>query len=357
MVRIVDAGGDDGPCLVPAETVVIEQQAHELGDDERRVRVVDLDDMVLGKVAHRAVARAVGAQDALRRRGDEEILLADAQGLALNVIVRRIELLGDDLGHRALLHALDIVAGGEEVHVQIVRAVRLPEPQGVHTGVAVARDEHVARDGQHALIAFQLAVVVAVIVPLRLHVAAEAHLDRVLVPRDEPSLGRGAPVVGDLGLPAVFDLLAENAQLVAQGVARGGNVLRGKAVHIARGEAAKAAVAEAGVRLGFENVRRAASHVVQRALQRLGHTEVEGVFHQRPAHEKLHGQVVHLALRLHAAVKGEHAGHDLADHDGAGLKDLFVRRVQRRHAVVRAQLVFDRAAQLVAGNLVGHTHK
>ena len=63
------------PRLVPAETIVIEQQAHELGDDERRVRVVDLDDVVLGKVAHRAVARTVGAQDALRRRGDEEILL------------------------------------------------------------------------------------------------------------------------------------------------------------------------------------------------------------------------------------------------------------------------------------------
>ena len=60
----------------------------------------------LGKVAHRAVARAVGAQDALRRRGDEEILLADAQGLALDVVVRRVEHLRDDLGHRALLETL-----------------------------------------------------------------------------------------------------------------------------------------------------------------------------------------------------------------------------------------------------------
>lgn len=145
VVRIVDAGGNDGPCLVPAEAVVIEQQAHELGDDERRVRVVDLDDVVLGKVAHRAVARAMGAQDALRRRRDEEILLADAQGLALDVVVRRVEHLRDDLGHRALLQTLDIAAGGEEVHVEVVRAVRLPEAEGVDAPVAIRRDEHIAR--------------------------------------------------------------------------------------------------------------------------------------------------------------------------------------------------------------------
>ena len=187
VVGIIDAGGDDRPRLVPAETVLIEQQAHELGNDERRVRVVDLDDVVLGKVAHRAVARAVGAQDALCRRGDEEILLADAQSLALDVVVRRIEHLRDDLGHRALLQALDVAAGGEEVHIQIVRAVRLPEAEGIDAPVAIRRNEHIARHGQHALIAAQLAVIVAVGVPVRLDTAAEAHLDRVLMARHEPA--------------------------------------------------------------------------------------------------------------------------------------------------------------------------
>ena len=251
VVRIVDAGGNDGPCLVPAEAVVIEQQAHELGDDERRVRVVDLDDVVLGKVAHRAVARAMGAQDALRRRGDEEILLTDAQGLALDVVVRRVEHLRDDLGHRALLETLDIAAGGEEIHVEVVRAVRLPEAERIDAPVAIRGDEHVARHGQHALIAAQLAVVMAVGVPVRLDAAAEAHLDRVLMARHEPARGGRAPVVRDLGLAAVDDALPEDAQLVAQRIARGGDALGGEAVHIARGEAAETAVAKAGVRLGL----------------------------------------------------------------------------------------------------------
>ena len=158
----------------------------------------------------------MGAQNALRRRGDEEILLTDAQGLALHVVIRRVEHLGDDLGHRALLEALHVAAGGKKIHVEVVRAVRLPETEGVDAPVAIRRDEHVARHGQHALIAAQLAVVVAVGVPMLLHAAAEAHLDRVLMARHEPARGGRAPVVRDLGLAAVDDPLPEDAQLVAQ---------------------------------------------------------------------------------------------------------------------------------------------
>ena len=357
VVRVVDAGGDDGPRLVPAEAVVIEQQAHELGDDERRVRVVDLDDVVLGKVAHRAVARAMGAQDALRRRGDEEILLADAQGLALDVVVRRVEHLRDDLGHRALLETLDIAAGGEEIHVEVVRAVRLPEAEGVDAPVAIRGDEHVARHGQHALIAAQLAVVVAVGVPMRLDAAAEAHLDRVLMARHEPARGGRAPVVRDLGLPAADDALPENAQLVAQRIAGGGDALGGEAVHIARGKAAETAVAETGVRLGLKDVGRAAAEVLQRAGERVADAEVERVLHQGAPHEKLHRQVVHLTLGRGAAVERVQAREDLADDDGRGLKDLLVGRGLGRDAEVCAELVGNGAAQLIAGNLIGHWHK
>ena len=321
------------------------------------MRVIDLDDVVLGKVAHRAVARAVGAQDALRRRRDEEILLADAQGLALDVVVRRVEHLCDDLGHRALLQTLDIAAGGKEVHVQVVRAVRLPEAERVDAPVAIRCDEHVARHGQHALIAAQLAVVVAVGVPVRLDAAAEAHLDRVLMARHEPARRGRAPVVRDLGLAAVDDALPEDAQLVAQRVARGGDALGGKAVHVARGKAAETAVAEACVRLGLKNIGSAAAEILERAGERVADAEVEGVLHQRAPHEKLHRQVVHLALGRGAAVERVQAREDLADDDGRGLKDLLVGRGLGRDAEVCAELVGNGAAQLVAGNLIGHWHK
>ena len=111
------------------------------------MRVVYVHDVVLGKGAHVAPLLAVLLHYGLRRGGDEEVLLLEAEGLALHVVVRGVEYLGDDLGQGALLHALDILALGELVHVEGVGAVRLPEAEGVHLAAAVARDEHVARDG------------------------------------------------------------------------------------------------------------------------------------------------------------------------------------------------------------------
>ena len=355
VVRVVKALGDNLPRLVPLEIILVHEDAHELGDHESRVRVVDLDDVMLGEVPDRAIPRAVGAHDALRRGGDEEILLAEAERLALQVIVRRIEHLGDDLGHRAVLERLHIVAGGEGVHVEIVGAVRLPEAEGVHARVVIARDEHVARHGDDGLITHELAVIVAELIPVRLDAAAEANLHGVLIARDEPALGRGAPIVGDLGLAAVFYLLAEHAELIAETVSRGGDVLRGHAVHIAGGETAQTAVAEAGVRLGLKDIGGGAAHILQRAGERLGHAEVKRVLHQAAAHQELHGQIMHLALGRRAALERQNAAHDLADDDGAGLEHLFVRCVQRRDAEVRAELVLNGAAHLVTGDLIGHT--
>ena len=233
--------------------------------------------------------------------------------------------------------------------------MRLPETEGVHARVVIAGDEHIARHGDDGLIAHELAVIVAELIPVRLDAAAEADLHRVLIARDKPALGRGAPIVGDLDLLAVFDLLAEHAELIAQAVARGGDVLRGHAVHIAGGEAAQTAVAETGVRLGLKDVGGGAAHVLERAGERFGHAEVKCVLHQAAAHEKLHGQIVHLALRGRGALEGQNAAHDLADDDGAGLEHLFVRCVQGRDAEVRAQLILDEAAHLVTGDLIGHT--
>ena len=133
-----------------------------------------------------------------------------------------------------------------------------------------------------------LGAVVAEIVPVRSDMAAEAYLHRVLVAGDEPALRRGAPVVGKLGLLAVDEFLTEHAQLVADGIARGLKPQRGHAVHIAGGETAETAVAETRVRLTLENIGGASPHILQPADDSLGNAEVERVFHQAPAHQKLH---------------------------------------------------------------------
>ena len=75
VVRVSDGVRRNVPRRVPVEARIIHQDAHELGDDERGVRVVDLNDILFVEVRRRTVDLDVLAHDGLHGRGDEEILL------------------------------------------------------------------------------------------------------------------------------------------------------------------------------------------------------------------------------------------------------------------------------------------
>ena len=354
VVGVGDAVLDKLPCLVPAELVLVHEDTHELGDYHCRVSVVYLDDVVLGETADIAPCADVLAHDVLCGGGDEEVLLFETQELALGMIVRGIKHLRDDLGHGALLKAFDICALGEKVHVQRVRAHRVPKAQGVDLLRAVAGDEHIARQGDDGGVAGVLGVVVAEAVPARGYLTAETDLDLVLVAGDQPALSRCAPIVGDLGLTAVFKLLLEHAQLVADGVARGLETFGCHGVHEAGGETAEAAIAETRVRLLLEDIGRIAPHVLKCAGDGVGDAEVVGVLHKAAPHEELHRHIVYLFFRVARVLDGEQAAHKLADDYGRGLKYLLVGGVLAAYAELRAELILYRASDFVSGYLIVH---
>ena len=85
-------------------------------------------------------------------------------------------------------------------------------------------------------------------VPVGFGVAEEADFDR-LRRGDLPGIAELQPFVGFFDLPTVYDLLAKDAELVAQTVADHGHSERGERVEKACGQPAQAAVAEARLRL------------------------------------------------------------------------------------------------------------
>ena len=95
---------------------------------------------------------------------------------------------------------------------------------------AVAGDLHVLGHGQHHIIPGVLYPVAAQRVPLVLHLAAEADLFGLVHFGDEPGVAQPQPVVGQLHLLAVHDLLLEDAQLIADGIAGGRDLQRSHGV-------------------------------------------------------------------------------------------------------------------------------
>ena len=114
------------PGLIPAVALRIQQNAHQLRDHQGGVGIVDLDDMLPGEVAQRAVLGLVLADNGLDGGGNKEVLLLQTQGLALVVVVIRVEHLGDHLGHGLLLHRLQVLAPGVQGHIHRQGALGVP---------------------------------------------------------------------------------------------------------------------------------------------------------------------------------------------------------------------------------------
>lgn len=74
----------------------------------------------------------------------------------------------------------------------------------------------------------------------------ELHIESVFPTYDLPRVAEAQPLVRHLDLPTVTNHLIEDAELVTDTVAHGGNVERCQRVHVTRRQAAEAAIAQPG---------------------------------------------------------------------------------------------------------------
>ena len=125
-----------------------------------------------------------------------------------------------------------------------------------------------------------------------LGVAAELDLDSAARAGDLPGVAVAQPLVGDLHLPAVLDLLVEDAELVADAVADGRDLQRGQRVQVAGRQPAQAAVAQPGLLLLFDQLVESQARVRPApARSSLVDAEVEQVVAQVRPEQKLRRQV------------------------------------------------------------------
>ena len=348
VVGVGDRLAGDVPGVLPAHVVLVHQDAHELGDDQRRVGVVDVQHMLVRKVAQRAVLGLVLGADVLQGRRDEEVLLLETQGLALAVVILRIQHHGDGLRHGVLLHGLEVFARGEQLHIQRDRALGLPQAQVGDVVGIITGNRHIVRHRKHGGVVLVLDDQLAGFVKVGVHRAADLDLAGVVHGRDLPYVARGEPGIRQLDLLAVFDLLLEDAVFIADGVAGAAHADGGHAVHIAGRQTAQAAVAEAGVGLFLEDVRHLVAHILEGCGQLIQDAEVVGVVAQAAANQKFHAQIVHLPLPIFFdLVLGLHhmLGERVAHDERAGLVDLLLGRVRDLAAEVTLELACDRFLQ------------
>ena len=294
-------------------------------------------------------------EEVAQRARDEEVLLLEAQLLALRRRVLRVEDLGDVLRERLRADGLRVVAGVEDLQVERPRRAGAPQPQGVDAAVLEARDHVVVGDAEDAPARHPARALDAVVVVL-LGVAAEVDGHGRLRVRELPRRPEGQPVVGLLHLPAVDERLAEDPVLVADAVADAGHVHRRERVDEARREPAEATVAEAGLDLRLTQLRQVDAEGRQALLDDLVEVRGEQRVVQLPAQEELRRQVrdrLRLDLVL-PAQRGQPADHQVVAHGARHGEVLVVHRGARQvGALTEVQLPQELPDEALDGVLGG----
>jgi hypothetical protein len=227
VVGIAHGGDGDLPGLIPFQVLLVNEDAHQLGDRQRGVGVVELDGRMVGKLRPLLAVTFEAAHDVGERTGDEEVLLLEAQLLAHVEGVVGVEDLAEVLRRDLAAHRLGVVAVVELVEVELLGALGRPEAERVDGLAAVADDRGVVGHAVDDLAADPLEVVPSPL-PDDLDLAAELHRIDDRGAHDLPGVAVAQPVVGLLDLPPRLDLLAEDAVVVADAVAVGGDLQRGQ---------------------------------------------------------------------------------------------------------------------------------
>jgi hypothetical protein len=140
---------------------------------------------------------------------------------------------------------------------------------------------------------------VAGVIRVVLDVAAPLHQVVDVGFGDLPGVSAGQPVVGLLDLPAVVDLLVEDAEFIADAIADRRTLKGGQRVEVARGEPAEAAVAQSRFLLASQDRVEILAHRRQRLPCRSLHAEVQQVVAQLRTHQEFGRQIAgHLAAEI-----------------------------------------------------------
>ena len=106
---------------------LVEQDPHQLGDGDGRVRIVELNCGPLGERAPLRIAAAESSDQIGQRARDEEVLLDEAQPLAASRGVVGIEHPGEGLGGERPRQRAHEVAVTEGLEIEVVGRDRRPE--------------------------------------------------------------------------------------------------------------------------------------------------------------------------------------------------------------------------------------
>ena len=296
MVGVSHSVAHHCPCFIPFHLLLIHKDAHELRHDESRVCIVDMQGNLLGEVAQSRASLLVVADNALDTGGYQEVLLDQAALAPLVAAVIGIQVAGDILHEPpVLLLLLQLLMGDEAVVGEVPVHFCVPEAQVVDRVVVIAYHRHIighSHDGGGVLI-YKLQFPIAQI--LHVGIAEELDINGLISLAILPGKAILQPVVGNLSLLAINNLLLEEPELIMKAAAVACQAVSCHGVDEAGSQATQAAIAQACIRFFFIDIRKLQLEIIlKNFLHSLFDTKIDKVGLQKASQQELNGEVINL---------------------------------------------------------------
>ena len=237
------------PGIGPQHAVHVAKQAHQLGDADRRVRIVEVDRDLIGQIVQGTVLFEVMEDDVLQRGRNEEIFLTQTQFASGRRTVVRIQHPGNVFKAVLELGGASVIAGIEGVEVDLRRRIGLPQAQRA--------DPLGTMTGDHIVVSIGLDGFGSV--PLRPFAivfggTAEMHGEMRAGAAEFPDVLLHQPVIRVLDLAAIDNRLGKHAVFVTHAIAPGGQLQRRHRIEEAGRQTSQTAVTERRIRLALDDL-------------------------------------------------------------------------------------------------------
>ena len=224
--------------------------------------VVDVDCILFSKVFQCAVQIHMAANNVGNRSRYQEVLLAVFAGW---MVVVWIEHLTDCFCAGILTKRFDIVAAIESIHIDS-RALCAPDTQHADTFSIITGNHDIIRNCFDSGVVFVQDMMVT-IVPEFLDLAAKVNINGLFRYSLQPYLAAWQPVIRQLALPTIDNLLFEDTKLIQNRVADCRIAAGSKCIHEAGSQSSKTAVSKTSVRFQLEQIFHLDAHFFERFLK------------------------------------------------------------------------------------------
>src|SRR5207247_8468521 len=125
------------PSLIPFQVRFVEKNPHQLGNRQRRVRIVELDGGFFRKRGPIGVAVPEAPYEVGERAGHEKIFLHEAQPLPHARGIVRVKYPREGFGRESLSHRADEISVAEDLKFEVIVRMGGPEAKRVDRFAAV----------------------------------------------------------------------------------------------------------------------------------------------------------------------------------------------------------------------------